>query len=191
MNIETLTTLFLIFIIIGALIAIQTPKLISAVICLGTVDIGFTVLYLLMRAPDIAITQMVVEVVCLVMLIRVTIRRDKTQVAGERSFFGLKDTIAIVAILFMFTMKVVPFLGEFGNPVFARVENAPSATYLAECLKDTGAANAVAAVILDYRGYDTLGEATILFAAIIGAAALLRPKPRKAVEEPGAKEGET
>ncbi len=182
MDIETIIILFLAFIIIGALIAIETPNLISAVICLGTVHIGFTILFLFMRAPDLAITHMVVEVVCLVILIRATLSRDKSQV-GERSFFGQMATIAIVGILFMLCLKVVPFLGDFGYPVFARVENAPSATYLAEGLKDTGAANAVASVILDYRGYDTLGEATILFASIIGAAVLVRRRPRKKVEE--------
>jgi multisubunit Na+/H+ antiporter MnhB subunit len=40
------------------------------------------------------------------------------------------------------------------------------------------AANIVCAVVLDYRGYDTLGEATILLAAIAGAAALLKVKAR-------------
>ena len=36
------------------------------------------------------------------------------------------------------------------------------------------AANIVCAIVLDYRGYDTLGEATILLAAVAGVAALLK-----------------
>ena len=183
MSIETLSIILLLFIIIGALIAIETPDLLSAVICLGTIDIGFTILFLFLKAPDIAITQMVVEVVCLVILIRATIRRDKAVVTGERQFFGLMVTLAVIAVLALFTLRAVPFLGEFGAPVFTRVESAPAARYLSDGVKDTGAANAVAAVILDYRGYDTLGEATILFASVVGAVALLRRKPRKEVQE--------
>ena len=99
MNIETLAIVILVFIIVGALVAIETPDLLSAVICLGTVDIGFTILFLFLKAPDIAITQMVVEVVCLVILIRATIRRDMTLVTGERQFFGLMVMLAILGIL--------------------------------------------------------------------------------------------
>ena len=38
-------------------------------------------------------------------------------------------------------------------------------------LEQTGAANYVMAVLLDFRAYDTLGEATVLFCAILGALA--------------------
>ncbi|MEM2715848.1 MAG: hydrogen gas-evolving membrane-bound hydrogenase subunit E, partial [Candidatus Thermoplasmatota archaeon] len=41
-------------------------------------------------------------------------------------------------------------------------------------VKETGADNAVTSVVFDYRGYDTLGEATILFAAIAGVLTLFR-----------------
>jgi len=40
-------------------------------------------------------------------------------------------------------------------------------------------ANSVAGVILDFRGYDTLGEATVIFLGIVGVFVLLRKKGRK------------
>jgi len=43
---------------------------------------------------------------------------------------------------------------------------------------ETGANNAVTAVVFDYRGFDTLGEATILFAAVTGVVMLFRRKGR-------------
>ncbi len=42
----------------------------------------------------------------------------------------------------------------------------------------------MASVILDFRAYDTLGEATVLFTAIIGATVILRKKPKKLLEDP-------
>ena len=39
---------------------------------------------------------------------------------------------------------------------------------------ETGAANAVMGVLLDYRAYDTLGEATVIFASILGVYTILR-----------------
>lgn len=40
--------------------------------------------------------------------------------------------------------------------------------------EDTGAANAVTAILWDYRGYDTLGEATVIFVAVASVGALFR-----------------
>jgi multisubunit Na+/H+ antiporter MnhB subunit len=51
--------------------------------------------------------------------------------------------------------------------------------YVAEAVRKTSAVNIVAAIILDFRGYDTLGEATILFTSVIGVLAVLRKIGRK------------
>ena len=40
--------------------------------------------------------------------------------------------------------------------------------------EETGAANAVTGILWDFRGYDTLGEATVIFVAVAGVAALFR-----------------
>lgn len=46
--------------------------------------------------------------------------------------------------------------------------------YLAHGVADTGALNLVTAIYLNYRVYDTLGEATVFFAAALGVFMLLR-----------------
>ena len=51
-----------------------------------------------------------------------------------------------------------------------------------ETIKETGAINSVTATVFDFRGYDTLGEAIVLFTAICGVSAVLRPE-KKAKEE--------
>ena len=51
-----------------------------------------------------------------------------------------------------------------------------------ETLSKTGAINSVTATVFDFRGYDTLGEAIVLFSAICGVAVVLRPE-NKAKEE--------
>ena len=51
-----------------------------------------------------------------------------------------------------------------------------------------GTANVVAAVTFDQRGFDTLGEETILFASVVAVAALLRPADDERLEpEPGSR----
>jgi multicomponent Na+:H+ antiporter subunit B len=51
--------------------------------------------------------------------------------------------------------------------------------YLADSIKETTVPNVVTAVLADYRGYDTLGETTVIFTAGIGVMLLLRSGRRR------------
>jgi multisubunit Na+/H+ antiporter MnhB subunit len=170
--------------VIAAIIAVETKDLLSSVICVGAIGFGGSLMFLFLRAPDIAITQVVVEVLSLIILIRATISRDLTFITGDREFFGVVVSVVIIFVIFLAGLKVLDTLPDFGTPIFAKVPGSPSQIYIEKGLQDTGAANIVAAVILDYRGYDTLGEATVLFTSIIGATVILRGKARKLLEEP-------
>ena len=179
--------ILLLFMIIAAIIAVETKNLLSAVICVGAIGFGGSLMFLFLRAPDIAITQIVVEVLALIILIRATISRDLTFISGDREFFGTVVSVVVLFVIFMAAMRVFDnTMPQFGDPVFRRVPQAASNTYLRQGLKDTGATNLVTSVYLDYRAYDTLGEATVLFTAILGALVILRGKSRKRVEEPDA-----
>jgi multisubunit Na+/H+ antiporter MnhB subunit len=115
-------------------------------------------------------------------MIRVTISRDVTFITGDRELFGTVASIVTILIIFLAGIEVFRTLPAFGVPPFAQFSNAASQTYIAEGLKKTGAANIVAGIILDYRGYDTLGEATVLFTSIVGATVILRKEARKPLE---------
>ena len=174
----------LLFMIIAAIIAVETQDLLSSVICVGAIGFGGSLMFLFLRAPDIAITQIVVEVLGLIILIRATISRDLTFISGDREFFGVVVSVAIIFVIFLAGIRIFETLPDFGTPIFAKAPEAASQTYIEQGLEQTGAANLVASVILDFRAYDTLGEATVLFTSIIGATVILRKKARKLLEEP-------
>jgi multicomponent Na+:H+ antiporter subunit B len=77
--------------------------------------------------------------------------------------------------------------GTLGLPTFSdpqapiQVHVAPR--YLNDALKETGVPNVVTAVLASYRGYDTLGETTVVFTAGAGVIALLRRLRRRKDEE--------
>lgn len=175
--------ILMLFMIVAALIAVETKNLLSSVICVGAVGFGGSLMFLFLRAPDIAITQIVVEVLGLIILIRATIARDVTLISGDREFFGTVVSVVILFVIFLAGMQVFATLPQFGVPIFARLPQAASQVYVREGLSDTGATNIVTSVYLDYRAYDTLGEATVLFTAIIGATVILRGKSRKLLED--------
>lgn len=167
------------FMILGALVAVETRTLISSVISLGVVGVGASVAFLFLAAADLAIVQVAVEVVLLIFLIRATIGREVMPARGHVSWWALAAEVAVIAALLAFGIAALRDLAPFGEPIFARVAEAPSNRYVAEGLRETGSANAVTAVILDYRAYDTMGEATVLFAAILGALAILRGRSKR------------
>ena len=68
--------LLLIFMIIGAVVAVEMKDLLSSVIAVGAVGLGLSVTFLVLKAPDLAITQLVDEILCLIILIRATIKKD-------------------------------------------------------------------------------------------------------------------
>ena len=174
----------LIFMVIAAIIAVETKDLLGSVICVGAIGFGGSLMFLFLRAPDIAMTQIVVEVLGLIILIRATISRDLTFITGDREFVGTVASVVILFLVFMAGMRIFDALPDFGVPVFARLPETASQAYIARGLEDTGAANIVTSIYLDYRAYDTLGEATVLFTAVIGATVILRSQSRKRLEDP-------
>jgi multisubunit Na+/H+ antiporter MnhB subunit len=183
MDTEIILSILLAFMIAGALVAVETKNLLSSVISLGAIGIGLSISFLFLQAPDLAIVQIAVEVVLLIYLIRATIGRDVIPERGHIGWPALAVVLLLSAGLLAFGIYALGDLGEFGRPVIARVPEAPSNRYLAEGVKETGAVNIVTSVILDYRAYDTLGEATVLFASILGAVTILRPMARSKREE--------
>jgi multisubunit Na+/H+ antiporter MnhB subunit len=164
--------------IIGAIAAVGIKDLLSSVIAVGAVGLALSLAFLVLKAPDLAITQLVVEILCLIILIRATLKKDLPFSTTGRWFFN-----TLVTAIFMITFLALGFiclkeLPDFGYPIMKVAK-----VYLDIGLAETGAANLVASVILDFRAYDTLGEATILFTAVIGVIAVMRRIGRKKVNE--------
>ena len=87
-----------------------------------------------------------------------------------------KITYLILFLLFV----IFTFIG-FKIGLKPEVFGDASQIIIDETIKETGAINSVTATVFDFRGYDTLREAVVLFTAICGVAAVLRPE-RKAKE---------
>jgi len=168
----------LVFMIIGAIIAIEMKDLLSAVIALGAVGLGLSIVFLILKAPDVAITQIVVEMLCLIILLRATLKRDLPFSTTGRWLLNTLITTGFIAIFLFVAVKAFKDLPEFGYPIM-RVAN----IYLKEGLVKTGASNLVSSIILDFRAYDTLGEATILFTAVVGVLTIVRRIGRKKQDE--------
>jgi multicomponent Na+:H+ antiporter subunit B len=78
--------------------------------------------------------------------------------------------LALIANALIFTVVEMPPFGSPDNPT----NNAVSERYVEQAVAETGSLNVVASIITDYRAFDTLGEATVLFVAIAAALSNLK-----------------
>ncbi len=87
--------------------------------------------------------------------------------------------------------QALTYYGVSKEGIFKIVEGRPdnfgkqsiSVDILSRFSQETGAANAVTAILWDYRGYDTLGEATVIFVAVASVAALFRASKKEGENE--------
>ncbi len=165
------------FMIIGAIFAIHAKDLLSAVITAGIVGYSLVIAFLLLRAPDLAIVQIVIETVTLIIMVAVVLdsTREELKVKNDyKSFSNITLSIIFAAVLLFFFVQATADLNLFGEHTLRMAE-----TYVNGAAEKTGSANLVTGVLFDFRGYDTLGEATILFAAALGVLTILRIKAKK------------
>ena len=170
--------LLLLFILIGALIAVEIHNLLSSVIAVGTIGLGLCMVFLLLGAPDLAITQLVVEILVLIILIRATLVSSLPDTYKGREFMAYAITLLFILFFGGFAFYAFKSLPPFGEPMLQLANR-----YIYEGWQKTGATNLVAGVMLDFRSLDMLGAATVLFAAIVGTLVILRMKGRKEVNE--------
>ncbi len=186
MPVETWLICILIFMIVGSIVALELRDILSAIISIGIVGLGVSTAFLFLQAPDLAIVQFLFEIFAMIILLNAFVKKEYHQ--SEPSGIGSVLTVVTVAaliIIFVISIPIFEMLPPFGEPLLTTAER-----YLEHGTDDTGAANLVASVILDYRAHDTLGEVTVLFTAILGCFTVLRVVRRPDKQEGAEAHGE-
>jgi multicomponent Na+:H+ antiporter subunit B len=184
---EIILALILIIMIAGSIYSLHAKDLLSAIVSYGIVGFSLVIAFMLLRAPDLAIVQIVVETMSLVIMISVliistgedlsdqgTVKINGRSYINIRSLFYIVFSLVSAFALIYFFVTITGDLDHFGTH-----ETRMATEYIKKGVKDTGAINLVTGVVFDFRGYDTLGEATILFTAVMGVLAILRLKTHK------------
>ncbi len=160
-------------IIAAALTVTQLNKRLTAAATLGVVGYGVTLIYILYGAPDLAMTQFAIETLTVILFVVVIYRLPKLKQLSSTTARRMDAVLAIVvgATMTLLTLVVtsVPMQSRL-SPYFAEM------SYLA-----AHGHNVVNVILVDFRGFDTMGEITVLSVAAIGVFALLRlnlNKPR-------------
>jgi multicomponent Na+:H+ antiporter subunit B len=162
------------FVVLTALFTALARDVLAAVIIFGAYSLGMAALYTFYRAPDVAMTEAAISAGVTTVLLLLTLAKT-TRMDHEAAFESVNIPAASAAgLLFaglMLTMGDIPAVGSADAPIWSN----PDVTqwYIEETYAETGVENAVMAVLAAFRGFDTFGEAVVVFAAGIAALIVL------------------
>ncbi len=174
---EIMLLVILVLMIGGAIFSLEARDLLSAVVAYGIVGFGLVICFLILQAPDLALVQIVVETITLIIMVAVILNSTRKELGvkwASKTVAYIVGSFVFLILFMYFFEKVTSVLSVFGEHLLRMSE-----AYIEPGAKDTGSANLVTGVIFDYRGYDTLGEATVLFTAVMGVLTVMRLKGRK------------
>lgn len=141
-----------------------------------------TFYFVLYRAPDLAMTQILVESASVVMILLLLSRFPSSAQLGVQFDFGFEwrhfFRIGLSLGVGLMMALLVVFTDFNRHP-------APAGPRILEMSKPLAAGNnAVNTILVDFRGFDTLGEITVLLAATLGVLGLMMRYKRKATGDP-------
>ncbi len=179
--------ILLFFLVVCALAAVFMKDLLSATVILVAYSLIMSLVWMRLNAVDVAFTEASVGAGITTVLIIATLSRTKRmeEDAGGRAARGRRKghfimrlvpivvVVAIAGALVYGTMDM-PDFGDPGAPAHQHGAD----RYIKEGHHETASENVVTAVLANYRGYDTLGETTVIFTAGMGVLLLLRRRRR-------------
>lgn len=144
----------------------------GAMVLVGIIGFTLAAWLLVLGAPDVAFTLLLVEILTVVVAVPV-LRRMPDPLPRRRSPWGSTAAV-VVAVAVGASAGLATWL------LAGRRGASPAAEYLlTEAENQTGGTNVVNTVLVDFRGLDTLGEISVLLAAALGLLVLLGPWSRR------------
>lgn len=178
--IEVIDVSLLAFLVVLAVTVARLRNLFAVVMVTGFYSLVTCALYTVLDAVDVAFTEAAVGAGVSTMILLATLLLTTEREASPARFRALPLAVALGtgAILLLGT-RDMPLYGDPRAPINLHV--APR--YIAGTLPETGVPNVVTSTLASYRGYDTLGETTVIFTAGLGVLLLigqaLRFRPRQ------------
>jgi multicomponent Na+:H+ antiporter subunit A len=166
---------------VSAFAVAATRRRFAAVLLLGAVGYGMVGLFLVQGAPDLALTQVLIETLSVVAFVLVL--RHLPEGFRPRMVPGRKVVPAIVgavvaAFVFVFVLvagsaRDTQLDAEQAATAAAAGEASVTEEYLVRSEPEAHGKNIVNVIVVDFRGFDTMGEITVLVVAALGVVGLV------------------
>uniref|UniRef100_A0A7C5VY16 DUF4040 domain-containing protein n=1 Tax=Thermomicrobium roseum TaxID=500 RepID=A0A7C5VY16_THERO len=163
--VDLLDAVLVLIIIVSSFVTVRATERLVAVAALGALGFSLALLYARYGAPDLAITQVLVDTLTVVLLVFAFYRLPRY---ARLSSTAARIRDAVLATAFGVVMGVFALLIHF-----FRYPERISSYFAEQAYEAAHGRNVVNVILVDFRALDTLGEITVLGLAALGVAALL------------------
>lgn len=161
-----------ILILLAALAAVRSRSRLASVAALGVVGYGVALTFIFFGAPDLAMTQILIETMTVILLVLVLYHLPGFAQLSSKVARRRDAIIALIAGTLMTLLVLLVSSFEHIEPI--------SSFFITNSVPLGHGRNIVNVILVDFRALDTLGEITVLSLAGIGVLALLKLRIGKA-----------
>jgi multicomponent Na+:H+ antiporter subunit B len=168
---------------IAAVTIARTRHLFTAAMLSGLFSLVSACIFVLQDAVDVAFTEAAVGAGMTTVLFLVTLAVSGAREQRYTRRRGLPAALSaiVTGAALLYASLDLPQYGAADTPV---QQHPLTARYLEDSAREIGIPNVVTSVLASYRGYDTMGETAVIFAAAIGVLMLLGRAPRTPITQP-------
>ncbi len=163
-----------VFVLVTAVTTALLRDVLAVVVVFAGYSLGMALFYAFLLAPDVAMTEAAigagVTTLLLLLTLAKTVRTDPDRWL-ERPNLPAVVVFGTLLVVLVATLLDGPVVGD---PGLAWDNPGVTQYYIEQAYEDTGVENTVTAVLAGYRGFDTFGEAVVVFAAGIASLVVLR-----------------
>ncbi|OCA88148.1 Na+/H+ antiporter subunit A [Bacillus sp. FJAT-27225] len=159
------------FIAVGSISILFVKSRMTSIILLGSVGYTVSLFYVLFRAPDLALTQLVIETISVSLFLLCFYHLPKLRKLETRMRFRLTNAVISIGVGAVVTVIA---LSAHSNKLFDSI----SQYYVENTYVEAAGKNMVNVILVDFRGFDTLFEITVLAIASLGIFGMIKLKNR-------------
>ncbi len=168
-DIRSFELIVAILMLAAAFVTVWVPSRIGAIVAMGVIGYGLALIFVDFGAPDLAMTQFLIETMTVILFVWVIYRLPKLTEEFAHVHRLRNALVAIASGLLMSVLVLVALSVREGSRL--------SGFFAENSYVLAHGRNIVNVIIVDFRALDTLGEITVLALAGVGVYTLLKLKP--------------
>ena len=173
-DIRVFELIIAILMLVAAFVTVWVPSRLGAIVAMGVIGYGLALIFVDFGAPDLAMTQFLIETMTVILFVRVIYRLPKLEDSSAQPRRMRNASIAVASGTLMSILVLVALSVQEGSLL--------SGFYAENSYLLAHGRNIVNVIIVDFRAMDTLGEITVLSLAGAGVYTLLKLKPEESQE---------
>ncbi|USK33249.1 Na+/H+ antiporter subunit A [Bacillus sp. F19] len=161
--------------VLGTFTILFSKSRLTAIIALGSVGYSLALFFVLFRAPDLALTQLVIETVSVALFLLCFYFLPSFKKREKKLSFRLVNFLISFGVGLVVTLVAISANSN-------RVSETISSFFIENSYTEAGGKNMVNVILVDFRGFDTLFEITVLTIAALGIYAMVKLRMAKGEE---------